>query len=88
MATSANVRLKHIFGCKKGPIQVFHTDEFKIIYPAGLSIVSYGTVDHTMDFFAALEASKEITCFTISPLRRYAAVATRSERALIVIYDN
>jgi hypothetical protein len=56
-------------------LQVFHTDEHKVVYPAGLNIVSYNTVDCAMEFFSTLEESLEITCLAVSPLRRYLAVS-------------
>ena len=40
-----------------------------------------------MKFLPGTEGTTRITCYAISPLKRYLAVAEEAERAVVFVYD-
>jgi hypothetical protein len=62
-------------------------DEQNIVYPAGANIVIYNTDLKTQKFIPAGEGSGKFTSMTVSPNRRYLAVAEKAEKPSVVIYD-
>ncbi|GMF25400.1 unnamed protein product [Phytophthora lilii] len=58
-----------------------------IAYPAGHHIVVCSLDDKRQKFIAGTEASEGVTATALAPSRRFLAVAERSERALVSIFD-
>ncbi|EGR34794.1 WD repeat protein [Ichthyophthirius multifiliis] len=93
MQTSAQqIQLKHIFGISSSTIQinVQFQDNIHIIYQAGNNIVLYDLTDKSQKFYQSLLTYNQITCFSISPLKRYLALGVQQEslgHTGILIYD-
>jgi len=72
---------------------VHYAEENQIIYPSGNNTVLFHTEDKTQKFFSASEACGGITALTVSPSKRYLAIAERGvdgteyEHASVVIVD-
>jgi len=58
-----------------------------VAYPAGHHIAVCSLDDKRQKFIAGTEASEGITATALAPSRRFLAVAERSERALVSIFD-
>ncbi|GMF42028.1 unnamed protein product [Phytophthora fragariaefolia] len=78
----------HIFGLKTDVhSNVAFVDDQTVAYPAGHQIVVCSLDDKRQKFIAGTEASEGVTATALAPSRRFLAVAERSERALVSIFD-
>ncbi|KAK1930342.1 Cilia- and flagella-associated protein 57 [Phytophthora citrophthora] len=78
----------HIFGLKTDVhSNVAFVDDQTVAYPAGHHVVVCSLDDKRQKFIAATEASEGVTATALAPSRRFLAVAERSERALVSIFD-
>lgn len=66
---------------------IHYIDENLVVYPAGHNTVVYNTDTRTQKFIQGSEDTEGITAITLSPSRRYVAVAERAERAMVNVYD-
>lgn len=82
---------KHIFGVKSDVKNsfLFRQEEGNVIYVVGDLVVSYA-LDQKKQFFAqSADKTQGITAMCITPgQRRYLAVAEKSDRGTISIYDS
>ncbi|CEM35943.1 unnamed protein product [Vitrella brassicaformis CCMP3155] len=79
---------RHVFGLKSDVKNLLHfAEETQLIYPAGHNTVLYSIDHRTQKFFSGADETLGITAITISPSKRYVAVAERTETAIISIYD-
>ncbi|RLN97001.1 hypothetical protein BBJ28_00009119, partial [Nothophytophthora sp. Chile5] len=86
--TTVNLIPRHIFGLKAD----VHTaaafvDDQTVAYPAGHHVVVCSLDDKRQKFVTGTEASEGVTALALAPSRRFLAVAERSERALVSIFD-
>eukprot|EP00639_Heterosigma_akashiwo_P025934 CAMPEP_0194697286 /NCGR_PEP_ID=MMETSP0295-20121207/23316_1 /TAXON_ID=39354 /ORGANISM="Heterosigma akashiwo, Strain CCMP2393" /LENGTH=130 /DNA_ID=CAMNT_0039589889 /DNA_START=122 /DNA_END=511 /DNA_ORIENTATION=- len=86
----ATTRLAHkfIFGLN-GDVHdnVVFADEASLLYVAGHNLVIYNTLEKRQQFIPGSDDTEGITALAICPNKRYCAVAERSERAVVFIYD-
>eukprot|EP00644_Phytophthora_capsici_P017439 jgi/Phyca11/536918/estExt2_fgenesh1_pg.C_PHYCAscaffold_670003 len=81
-------KLFHIFGLKSDVhSNVAFVDDQTVAYPAGHHVIVCSLDDKRQKFIAATEASEGVTATALAPSRRFLAVAERSERALVSIFD-
>lgn len=86
--TTVNLVPRHIFGLKVDVhSNVSFVDEQTVAYPAGHYIIVCSLDDKRQKFIAGTEASEGVTAIALSPSRRFLAVAERSERAFVSIFD-
>ena len=84
---------RHIFGLRRDVTgNVAYFDEQTIVYPSGTNCILYNTEQKSQRFIQGSEKSRGMTAMSISPNRRYMAVAERgekekSEKAIVTIYD-
>eukprot|EP00292_Cryptomonas_paramecium_P033281 CAMPEP_0113666006 /NCGR_PEP_ID=MMETSP0038_2-20120614/2625_1 /TAXON_ID=2898 /ORGANISM="Cryptomonas paramecium" /LENGTH=79 /DNA_ID=CAMNT_0000581431 /DNA_START=125 /DNA_END=361 /DNA_ORIENTATION=- /assembly_acc=CAM_ASM_000170 len=78
--TAPGILHRHVFGVK-GDVRepVSFLDEQTVIYAAGHNTVVYNTENRSQKFLAGTEKTEEITAITVSPNKKFAAVAERSE---------
>ncbi|KAG6623006.1 putative WD domain-containing protein [Phytophthora cinnamomi] len=86
--TTVNLIPRHIFGLKIDVhSNVAFVDDQTVAYPAGHQIVVCSLDDKRQKFIAGTEASEGVTATALAPSHRFLAVAERSERALVSIFD-
>ncbi|KAG1685361.1 hypothetical protein DVH05_008466 [Phytophthora capsici] len=86
--TTVNLIPRHIFGLKSDVhSNVAFVDDQTVAYPAGHHVIVCSLDDKRQKFIAATEASEGVTATALAPSRRFLAVAERSERALVSIFD-
>jgi len=80
---------RHVFGLKADVRNNIHFhDENQVIYCAGHNTVQYFTEHKAQRFFPGSDGALGITCLTVSPSKRYLAIAEKAvEGATITIYD-
>jgi hypothetical protein len=79
---------RHLFGVKSDVKQNFwFKEEQNYVYAAGDSVISYFTDQKIQQFMQSSEKMNGITAMCCSPNRRYLAVAERSDRGIISVYD-
>ncbi|KAG7387905.1 Cilia- and flagella-associated protein 57 [Phytophthora pseudosyringae] len=86
--TTVNLIPRHIFGLKTDVhSNVAFVDDQTVAYPAGHHVVVCSLDDKRQKFIAGTESSEGVTATALAPSRRFLAVAERSERALVSIFD-
>ncbi|XRB08616.1 cilia- and flagella-associated protein 57 [Pycnococcus provasolii] len=85
---AAPLALRHVFGLK-GDVadNVHYLDENTVLYPAGHNTVIYHTETRTQKFIAGTPDADGITALALSPNRKFAAVAEKSEKGIITVFD-
>jgi hypothetical protein len=84
----AITQAKHIFGLKAGVNgNICYHDEQTIVFPAGANCILYNIDQKAQKFIPGSEKSEGITALTVSPNRRYVAIAEKGEKPTITIYD-
>ena len=84
----AIAQARHIFGLRPGVSGVIcYHDEQTIVYPAGANCILYNTDQKVQKFIPGTDKSQGITALAVSPNRRYVAIAEKSEKPTITIYD-
>lgn len=84
----AIAQAKHIFGLKPGIAEnICYHDEQTIVYPAGANCILYNIDQKAQKFINGSDKSDGITAITVSPNRRYVAIAEKGEKPTITIYD-
>ena len=79
--SSGTLSHNHIFGLKPDVTDaVWFLDESKLLYPAGHNVVIYDTENKSQKFIHRLDNTAAITAITVSPCKRFLAVAERAER--------
>ncbi|CAK4141842.1 unnamed protein product [Aphanomyces euteiches] len=87
MSTATLVQ-RHVFGLKTiAANNVVYVDDQVVAYPAGHSIVVYGTDDKKQKFITCTENTEGITSLSVCSSRRFIAIAEKSERGVVSIYD-
>ncbi|TMW62220.1 hypothetical protein Poli38472_009713 [Pythium oligandrum] len=87
MAT-VNLIHRHIFGLKADVSNnVAYVDEQTVTYPAGHNLIVYSLDEKRQKFISGTENTLGITAMAIATNRRFVAVAERSDRGLVSIYD-
>jgi hypothetical protein len=78
----------HVFGLK-GDVKdnVWYIDETLLLYPAGHNTVLYHTDTNVQRFIHGTDGTEGITALTVSSNKRFCAVAERSEKGIISIFD-
>eukprot|EP00240_Pyramimonas_obovata_P000064 CAMPEP_0118921440 /NCGR_PEP_ID=MMETSP1169-20130426/720_1 /TAXON_ID=36882 /ORGANISM="Pyramimonas obovata, Strain CCMP722" /LENGTH=1196 /DNA_ID=CAMNT_0006862159 /DNA_START=210 /DNA_END=3800 /DNA_ORIENTATION=+ len=86
--SSSQIQPRHAFGLK-GDVKdnVHYIDESTVIYPAGNNVVVYNTEQKKQKFIPATIDAEGITCLALSPNHKYLAIAEKSEKAIITIFD-
>ncbi|KAF1329363.1 hypothetical protein FI667_g5923, partial [Globisporangium splendens] len=78
----------HIFGLKADVANnAVYVDDQAIAYPAGHNLVIYSLDEKRQKFITGTENTEGITSITIASNRRFIAVAEKSDRGLVSIYD-
>ena len=87
MATAALIH-RHVFGIK-GDVRdpVAFLDEQTVLYPAGHNTVLYNLENRTQRFLPGTEKTEEITAIAVSPNKKFAAVAEKSDKGTIAVFD-
>lgn len=79
---------RHIFGLKPGIAgNICYHDEQTILYPAGSNCILYNIDQKVQKFIPGTDKSEGMTAITVSPNRRYVAIAEKGEKPTITIYD-
>lgn len=86
---SGVVQLTRAFGFRTGIANsVLFKDEQTVIYPCGSNLILYNLERKNQKFIPGLEKSNGMTAVCISPNRRYAALAEKTDDGpCIAIYD-
>ena len=58
-----------------------------LVYPAGHNTIIYNTEDRKQKFIHGTEGTEGITAMAVCPSKRFVAVAEKSERGLVNMYD-
>lgn len=66
---------------------VAYSDDGSVVYPAGHNIVLYSSETKTQRLIPGTLESEGITAMCMSGNRRMVAVAERSDKAMITVYD-
>ncbi|CAB4004810.1 cilia- and flagella-associated 57-like, partial [Paramuricea clavata] len=84
----ASLTARHVFGIK-GDVadNICYLDEQTIVFPTGSNCILYNIDQKSQRFIPGTDKSPGITAMAVSPNRRYVAIAERSEKAIITIYD-
>ncbi|EQC42234.1 hypothetical protein SDRG_01070 [Saprolegnia diclina VS20] len=86
--SSATLVHRHVFGLKANVANaVTYVDDQMVAYPAGHSLVVYGIDDKKQKFITCTENTEGITSLSVCPSRRFIAIAEKSERGVVSIYD-
>ncbi|KAH8057395.1 hypothetical protein JL721_9775 [Aureococcus anophagefferens] len=83
---------RHIFGLKGDVKRLIHfVEESTCMYPCGHNIILYNSETREQELIHGMvgppTASEGITALAITPNRKYMAVAERSDRGVVNIYD-
>ena len=79
---------RHVFGFKSNvSTNLWYLDEQTIVYPSGSNCILYNIDQRTQRFIPCTENGSGITAIAVSPNRRYVAVAEKSEKPTITIFD-
>ena len=83
---------RHIFGLKGDVKRLIHyVEESTCMYPCGHNIILYNQETREQELIHGMvappTASEGITALAITPNRKYMAVAERSDRGIVNIYD-
>ena len=79
---------RHIFGIKGDVrVPVAFLDEQTVLYPAGHNTVLYNLENRGQKFLAGTEKTEEITAICVSPNKKFVAVAEKSEKGIITVFD-
>ncbi|KDO35331.1 hypothetical protein SPRG_00180 [Saprolegnia parasitica CBS 223.65] len=86
--SSATLVHRHVFGLKANVANAAtYVDDQMVAYPAGHSLVVYGLDDKKQKFITCTENTEGITSLSVCPSRRFIAIAEKSERGIVSIYD-
>lgn len=79
---------RYVFGFR-GDVKdnVAYSDDGSVVYPAGHNIVLYSSETKTQRLIPGTLESEGITAMCMSGNRRMFAVAERSDKAMITVYD-
>ncbi|XP_041357286.1 cilia- and flagella-associated protein 57-like [Gigantopelta aegis] len=84
----AIAQARHIFGLRPGVSgAICYHDEQTIVYASGANCILYNTDQKVQKFIPGTDKSQGITALAVSPNRRYVAIAEKSEKPTITIYD-
>eukprot|EP00741_Cyanophora_paradoxa_P020094 tig00021234_g19395.t1 len=88
MTTIAALLHRHAFGLK-GDVKdnVCYLEEQSVIYPAGHNTIIYNIEQRAQKFIPGTEKTEGITAMCVSPNRKYVAIAEKSEKGLITVFD-
>eukprot|EP00698_Gefionella_okellyi_P006107 TRINITY_DN15567_c0_g1_i1.p1 TRINITY_DN15567_c0_g1~~TRINITY_DN15567_c0_g1_i1.p1 ORF type:complete len:1180 (-),score=311.31 TRINITY_DN15567_c0_g1_i1:65-3577(-) len=86
MATIPQLLHRAIFGSKPS-VNCYFKDEHSFVYAAGDAVIIYAFDTKVQQVVIPTEKSAGITALCCSPSRRYVAVAEKSDRGIISIYD-
>ncbi|KAL0032683.1 hypothetical protein WJX79_002789 [Trebouxia sp. C0005] len=79
---------RHIFGLRGDVKDNIHfVEENTIIYPVGHTVVSYNVETKVQRFTPGSPESEGITALAVSPNKKFLAVAERSDKGTISVYD-
>eukprot|EP01135_Chromosphaera_perkinsii_P004015 Nk52_evm28s266 gene=Nk52_evmTU28s266 len=78
----------HAYGFK-GDVKdnISFLDEHFVIYPVGSNLVMYNVDQKSQKFLQGAEKREGMTAMTVSPSRRYVAIAERGDRPTVTICD-
>lgn len=86
--STASVVPKVVFGFRGDVNQnVHYAEDGSVVYPAGHNVVLYSPDTKNQRFIPGTLESEGITALSISPNKKLLAVAERSEKAMITVYD-
>jgi hypothetical protein len=79
---------RHLFGVK-GDVRdpICYVDEQTVLYPAGHNTVIFNLEQRAQRFLPGTEKTEEITAITVSPNKKFVAVAEKSEKGMITVFD-
>jgi hypothetical protein len=79
---------RHIFGFK-GDVHrpVCYIDDHTVLYPAGNNTCIFNVEQRLQRFLPGTEKTDEITSITVSPNKKFVAIAERSDKAILTIFD-
>lgn len=79
---------RHIFGCR-GDLQdgLHQLDDQDLLYAAGRSVVLFNMESRAQRFIGGSQDTEYISALAITPSRKYVAVAERSEKGTVTVYD-
>lgn len=66
---------------------VVYVDDQAVAYPAGHNLIVYSLDEKRQKFITATETTEGITAMALAPNRRFVAVAEKSNRGMVSIYD-
>ena len=87
MAT-ATLSHRHIFGLKADvKDNIWFVDENLIVYPVGHNAVVYNCETRLQKFMHGTEGTEGITALTLSPSKRFVAVAEKADQGIVNVFD-
>ena len=86
--TISTLSLKHIFGFNEGvKDNVWFVDENLIVYPVGQNVVLYNCETGLQRFMQGTEVGEGIRALTLSPSKRFVAVAEKTDQGIVSVFD-
>jgi len=79
---------RHLFGVK-GDVRdpICYVDEQTVLYPAGHNTVIFNLEQRIQRFLPGTEKTEEITAIAVSPNKKFVAVAEKSDKGVITVFD-
>lgn len=79
---------RHLFGVK-GDVRdpVCYVDEQTVLYPAGHNTCIFNLEQRIQRFLPGTDKTEEITAITVSANKKFVAVAEKSDKGVITIFD-
>eukprot|EP00286_Rhodomonas_abbreviata_P019738 CAMPEP_0181309260 /NCGR_PEP_ID=MMETSP1101-20121128/11919_1 /TAXON_ID=46948 /ORGANISM="Rhodomonas abbreviata, Strain Caron Lab Isolate" /LENGTH=1189 /DNA_ID=CAMNT_0023415733 /DNA_START=168 /DNA_END=3733 /DNA_ORIENTATION=- len=79
---------RHLFGVK-GDVRdpICYIDEQTVLYPAGHNTCIFNLEQRIQRFLPGTEKTEEITAIAVSPNKKFVAVAEKSDKGIITVFD-
>uniref|UniRef100_A0A7S0VMW2 Cilia- and flagella-associated protein 57 n=1 Tax=Hemiselmis tepida TaxID=464990 RepID=A0A7S0VMW2_9CRYP len=79
---------RHLFGIKvDGREPIWYIDDQTVLYPAGHNTVIFNLEQRIQRFLPGTDKTEEITAIAVSPNKKFVAVAEKSDKGVITVFD-
>ncbi len=79
---------RHLFGIKVDAREpIWYVDDQTVLYPAGHNTVIFNLEQRIQRFLPGTDRTEEITAVAVSPNKKFVAVAEKSDKGVITVFD-
>jgi hypothetical protein len=79
---------RHLFGIKvDGREPIWYIDDQTVLYPAGHNTVIFNLEQRIQRFLPGTDKTEEITAVAVSPNKKFVAIAEKSDKGVITVFD-